>query len=351
MAGRMDGAKLLVVGGAGFVGSNLVRRVLDEGAARVLVVDNLLSAERDNLSEDPRLELWIGSIADDAVLNRVEDEYDYVFHLATYHGNQSSIANPLADHDNNLITTLKLYERLKGFRKLQRAVYVSTGCALAEKNAATAAAVVEDGPIPLDFDSPYQISKVVGEMYSAYYHRAHGLPVVRARFQNVYGPGEVLGAGRWRGTPATVWRNVIPTFIYRALKGQPLQIHGTGASSRDFIHVRDIVAGLLRCATAPDVAGDVFNLASGVETSIRDLAQKINALAHNPAPLQFIPVREWDRSLKRFGSPEKSARQLGFRAQVGLDEGLAETVAWTKRHLPRIERCIQRHRAQCPVDF
>ena len=99
--------------------------------------------------------------------------------------------------------------------------------------------------MPLDLDSPYQISKVVGEFYSVYYHRQHGLPTVRARFQNVYGPGEMLGAGRWRGTPATVWRNVTPTFVYRALKGLPLQLDNGGVASRDFVYVEDIARGLL----------------------------------------------------------------------------------------------------------
>ena len=351
MGGLLDGRKLLVVGGAGFVGANLVRRALAENAARIAVVDNLLSSEPDNLPADRRVELRAGSIADDALLAELRDEYDYVFHLATYHGNQNSIANPLADHDNNLLTTLKLCERLKGWKRLARIVYASTGCALAEKEALAAKPVVEDGPIPLDFDSPYQISKVVGEMYLLHYHRAHGLPAVRARFQNVYGPGEVLGAGQWRGTPATVWRNVVPTFVYRALKRQPLQIHGAGESSRDFIYVGDIVEGLLRCALTDGVAGDVFNLASGVEVTIRELAEKINALTGNTAPIEFIPAREWDRSIRRVGSAEKAQRRLGFRAQVSLDEGLRQTVAWTRENLPRIERCIRKHRARCPAQF
>ena len=99
--------------------------------------------------------------------------------------------------------------------------------------------------MPLDLDSPYQISKVVGKFYAVYYHGRHDLPTVRARFQNVYGPGEILGAGRWRGTPATVWRNVTPAFVYRALKGMPLQLENEGLATRDFIYVGDIVDGLL----------------------------------------------------------------------------------------------------------
>jgi nucleoside-diphosphate-sugar epimerase len=317
----------------------------------VTVIDNFLSSEPDNLVTDARLDLRAGSAADGSVLAAVHDEYDLVFHLATYHGNESSIADPLADHANTLEPTLKLFERLKGFRRLRRVVYASTGCALAAKGDGVAEAVVEDGPIPLDFDSPYQISKVVGEMYALYYRRQHGLPVVRARFQNVYGPGEVLGAGRWRGTPATIWRNVTPSFVYRALKGRPLPVHGDGSSTRDFIYVEDVVEGLVRAATVEGVEGDVFNLASGAEVTILEWAETINKLAGNEAGVESLAPRGWDRSLHRFGSPAKARARLGFVARVRADDGLARTVEWARANLPRIERCIARHRAHCPVDL
>src|SRR5438132_13307334 len=151
----------LVVGGAGFVGSNLVRRLLAGGIERVVVVDNLLSAERSNLPSDSCLEFVEGSIADDKVLSRLNNEFDYVFHLATYHGNQSSIANPLEDHANNLITTLKLFERIKGFKKVKKVVYAASGCTLARHTYEHAEATSEEGLAPFDLDSPYQISKVV----------------------------------------------------------------------------------------------------------------------------------------------------------------------------------------------
>ena len=339
----MRGARLLVVGGAGFVGSNLVRLALDQEAERVLVVDNLLSSERENLPDDPRVELVEASIADDDVLAALEDEFDFVFHLATYHGNQSSIANPLADHENNLITTLKLYERLRDFRRLRKLVYSASGCTLAPHDVYDEAEpTTEEGPVPLDLDSPYQISKVVGEFYSVYYHRQHGLPTVRARFQNVYGPGEVLGAGRWRGTPATVWRNVTPTFVYRALKGLPLQLDNGGVASRDFIFVGDVARGLALCATDGDPGG-VYNIASGVETTIRQLAELVIELSGSSAAAEIGPRREWDHSVLRLGSPEKARRELGFEAEVPLESGLRRTLAWTEENLEFVERCIARH--------
>lgn len=349
MLPQLAGRRLLVVGGAGFVGSRLVRRALEEGAEHVIVVDNLLSSEPENLPDDPRLGLCVGSIADDDVLAGLPAELDLVFHLATYHGNQSSLADPLADHDNNLLTTLKLYERLTRLDRVGRVVYSSTGCALAEKSTTEAREIVEDEPVPLDFDTPYQISKVVGEMYSIFYGRAHDLPIVRARFQNVYGPGEVLGAGRWRGTPATIWRNVTPTFVYRALKGSPLEIHGDGSSTRDFVYVDDVVEGLLHCAGTPGAEGDVFNLASGVETTIGDLARTIVELAGGGARMDFVPRRDWDRSLARLGSTTKARGRLGFEARVGLADGLRETVRWTRENLDFIERCMRKHEAHYAV--
>jgi nucleoside-diphosphate-sugar epimerase len=344
----LDGTTVLVVGGAGFVGGNLTRELLAREAARVVVVDNLLSAERENVPDDPRVDFVEGSIADDSVLDGLTDEFDYAFHLATYHGNQSSIADPLADHDNNLITTLKLFERVKRFSRIEKLVYAASGCTLAPHTYGAAEAVSEDGDVPLDLDSPYQISKVVGEFYAVYYHGRHRLPTVRARFQNVYGPGEILGAGRWRGTPATVWRNVTPAFVYRALKRMPLQLENEGLASRDFIYAGDIVEGLLRCATYGE-PGDVYNLASGVETSIRELAESINRIAGNDAGVELLPAREWDRSGRRFGSTAKARGELGFEARVGLDDGIARTVDWMRENLPLVDRCIRRHADRMPL--
>jgi UDP-glucose 4-epimerase len=339
-------SRLLVVGGAGFVGSNLVRLLLSEGAEHVLVVDNLLSSERENLPDDPRVELIEASIADDDVLSSLDDRFDVVYHLATYHGNQSSIANPLEDHENNLLPTLKLYERLKDFRRLRKVVYSASGCTLAPHEVYEGAEPVsEDGPVPLDLDSPYQISKVVGEFYSVYYERQHALPTVRARFQNVYGPGEVLGAGRWRGTPATVWRNVTPTFVYRALKGLPLQLDNGGVASRDFVYVEDVARGLVACAER-GTPGDVYNLASGVETTIRRLAELIIELSESSSQLEIAPRRPWDHSILRFGSPQKARQELGFDAQTPLEDGLRHTIAWTRERLDWIDECVAKHEPQ-----
>jgi nucleoside-diphosphate-sugar epimerase len=130
--------------------------------------------------------------------------------------------------------------------------------------------------------------------------------------------------------------------VYRALKGMPLQLDNEGRASRDFIYVGDIVGGLLRCATAGE-PGDVYNLASGVETSIRELAETINRMAGNEAGVELLPARDWDRSGNRFGSTEKARRMLGFKARVSLEDGLNRTVDWTRENLSLIDACVQRH--------
>jgi nucleoside-diphosphate-sugar epimerase len=342
-AGFRD-ARILMSGGAGFVGGNLVRLLLAEGAAHLHVVDNLLSAERVNVPEDRRVRFSEASIADEGLLAGLQDEYDYVFHLSTYHGNQSSIHDPLADHENNTLTTLMLYERLKGFGRLKKVVYSAAGCSVAEKTFDTVRATEETDIVSLWMDSPYSMSKVFGEFYSTYYFKQHRLPTVRARFQNVYGPGEILGAGRWRGTPATVWRNVTPTFIWKALSGEPLPLENEGIATRDFIYVEDVARALAACALRGK-PGEVYNIASGVETSIRELADRIIVLTGSHAGVQLLPKRTWDNSGKRFGSPAKAERELGFRAAVELGSGLERTVAWTRENADLIRRTIVKHAA------
>jgi UDP-glucose 4-epimerase len=335
-------ARILVTGGAGFVGGNLCRRLLEDAPARLIVIDNLLSAEIDNLPEGRGVEFIHGSVTNDRILAGLPDDLDYCFHLATYHGNQSSMHDPLADHENNTLTTLKLLERLKNLRGLRKLVYASAGCTVAHKTFDEAEATRETDPVSLHLDSPYQISKIIGEFYGNYYFARHGVPFVKARFQNVYGPGEILGAGEWRGTPATVWRNVTPTFIWKALQGEALPVDNGGIATRDFIYVDDIVEGLVACASRGQ-RGEVYNLASGVETSIKDLADLINTLAGNPTPLALKPARDWDRSGKRYGDPAKARRELGFTANVALPDGLERTIEWARQNRQLIERCIARH--------
>lgn len=341
-------SKVLVVGGAGFVGSNLCHHLLaTESLSALWIIDNLLSSDIRNVPDDPRVQFIFGSITEDKILRQLPSDLDVVFHLACYHGNQSSIADPLADHDNNTLTTLKLFETLKDFKSLKKVVYAAAGCAVAEKTFDNAKPTLEDAPVSLFHDSPYSISKLIGEMYGNYYFQRYGLPFVKARFQNVYGPREILGAGRWRGTPHTVWRNVVPTFIWKSLYGEALQLDNGGNASRDFIYVEDMARGLVACAKhgAP---GEAYNLASGVETTILDLANMINDFTGNNAAVDLRPAREWDRSGKRFGSTEKSRKKLRFDANTKIAEGIERTIAWTRSNQAVIVQTICNHRRFLP---
>jgi len=333
---------VLVVGGAGFVGSNLVRLLLHQRPRRVTIVDNFLSSDPVNVPDDPIVRLVADSITSDRVLRELDEDVDYAYHLACFHGNQSSIHDPLMDHENNTLTSLKLFERLKEIKSLKKVVYSAAGCAVAAKTFDGATATTEDAPVSLFHDSPYSISKLIGEMYGNYYFSRYGLPFVRARFQNVYGPGEILGAGRWRGTPATVWRNVTPTFVWKSLHREALPVENGGVATRDFIFVEDLARGLIACALKGD-PGEAYNLGSGVETSIRELAERINAATGNTTAIALAPARDWDRSGQRFAAIGKAHDKLGFLAQIGLEKGLQSTIGWTRENQRTILRCMMQH--------
>jgi nucleoside-diphosphate-sugar epimerase len=342
-----SGKKVLVVGGAGFVGSNLTNKLLAQDASKVIVVDNLLSADISRVSDDSRVEFIHSSITEDEVLYNLPQDLNYVFHLATYHGNQSSIESPLKDHENNTLTSLKLFDRISKFTSIEKVVYSSAGCTVAKKTFDHAEATVEQEDVSLYLDSPYQMSKIFGEFYGNYYFMRYQMPFVKARFQNVYGPGEILGAGQWRGNINTVWRNVTPTFIFKALNNCALPLENNGIATRDFIYVDDIVDGLIACALN-GVPGGVYNIASGVETSIRELAEIINELTGNSIAMDLVAARPWDRSGKRHGDTLKSEQELGFKAKTSLPDGLNKTVDWTKENLSVIKRCITTHLRYAP---
>jgi UDP-glucose 4-epimerase len=339
---QLTNSRILVVGGAGFVGSNLVHQMLEDDPREIIIVDNLLSSDVSNVPSDPRVRFIFGSITEEKILASLPDNLDFAFHLACYHGNQSSIANPLADHDNNTYTSLKLFERLKEIPSLKKVVYAAAACAVAEKTYDTPTATTEDQPVTLYHDSPYSISKIIGELYGNYYFQQYKLPFVKARFSNVFGPREILGAGQWRGTIHTVWRNVTPTFIWRSIHGEALPLDNAGNASRDFIFVEDMARGLQACALR-GAPGAVYNLATGIETTILELATLINEFTGNTTPLDLRPARDWDRSGKRFASTEKSERELGFKAQISVREGLRRTVEWTLANQDLIRRSIEKH--------
>lgn len=345
-----DNSVIVITGGAGFVGSNLIRYLLaNSNPQAVVVIDNYLSSDPDNLPVDPRLHILVGSAADPRVLGRLPQGIDYVFHLACFHGNQSSIHDPLADHDNNSFPSLVFFDFLSKISGIKKVVYSAAGCAVAEKTFDEPAATSEDAPVSLFHDSPYSISKLIGEMYGNYYYSRHRLPFVKARFQNVYGPGEVLGAGQWRGTQHSVWRNVIPTFIWKCLENEDIPLENDGMATRDFIFVDDLVVGLSRAAILGQPS-EAYNLGSGYETSIGELASSIVRLSGSESKLLNVgTTRTWDRSGRRFADTSKSQREIGFVTETHLEAGLATTIQWSSENRERIRASIEKHSIQASM--
>ena len=330
----------VVIGGAGFVGSWVVDEILKELDVHVTIIDNLISSERNNISNDPRVQFVQGSASDIELLKSIQGKVDFVYQLACFHGNQNSIAKPLEDFENGLKTTLVTLEWVRENHPNARVLYASAGCAVAEKTWDSPEPTVEKDATSLLHDSPYSISKITGEMYCAYYTFQHSIDIVRVRFQNVYGPREILGAGDWRGTESTIWRNVVPTFIYRTLKSQNLVVNPR--ASRDFIYVADLVYGI-SLAMEKGKSGSVYNLGSGKEVMISNLAEKILDYLGSTKKIDLNYERDWDRSGRRLANIDKSKNELGFIPQTSVDEGIAKTIDWFKLNLEIIDKCVNKN--------
>lgn len=320
------GGDVLVTGGAGAIGSRLVRRLLADGARRVVVVDDLSSGYAWLLPDDARVTLHVHDVADIASLPIALDR-PTVFHLAAFFANQNSVDHPFDDlHTNGRGTLATLV-----WAAAQRArvvVYASAGCSIAGHEAP--GAIREDAPVSLHLDTPYQITKALGEFYCNYF--AMQVPTVRCRFFNSFGPGEVPGA----------YRNVIPNFIWRALHDAPLVITGTGDETRDFVYVDDLVDGLVRSARTPAAHGEAINLGTGRETRVLDLALQVIAACDSQSEILFGARRTWDKADRRQADIGKAQRVLGHAPAITVTDGLRETVAWFRAHEAQIADVVGR---------
>lgn len=317
------GQTILVTGGAGCIGSNLIGALAAQGAARILVVDDLSSASRWNIPEHPTVRLMRGSVLDDGILRAAFAERpEHVYHLAALFANQNSVDHPEQDLLVNGLGTLKTlqFAHLAGVRRF---VYASSGCSVYGSQAPLP--LTEDF-VSIDLDTPYQITKLLGELYCNFFFHYYKLPVVRARFFNVYGPGEIPGR----------YRNVIPNFLYWAMRREPLPITGTGEETRDFTYVGDVVQGLLAAGVAEAAVGEAMNLASGQEVTVASLAALINELTGNPAGVRYVDRRPWDHITRRRASVEKAARLLGYRPLTDFETGVRRTWEWFAAHWDRI---------------
>lgn len=322
----------LVTGGAGFIGTNLIAALRGQGGHQVRVYDNLtVGSERALATVGPvrraalppcpmpesnhaDTELVVGDILDAPLLAQAARGADIVVHLAASTGVQPSIDNPRADCQANVIGTLNALEAARA-ADATRFVFASSGAPL---GAAEPPVHERLAPRPM---SPYGASKLAGEGYCSAYAHAFGLATVALRFGNVYGPR------------STHKGSVVAKFIRRAMAGQDLEIFGDGGQTRDFIHVEDLVRAVLAAASAADVGGEVFQIASHRETSVGELAEMLApilaAAGYGPARVRHAaPLKgEMRRSV---ADTTKARERLGWDARIPLADGLAATVAWFK---------------------
>jgi len=318
-----QGRSVLVTGGAGAIGSNLTRRLTELGA-QVVILDDLSSSERWNVPSLPGILFVEGDILDEVKLKRVFFERPrMVFHLAAFFANQNSVDHPERDLMVNGMGTLRLLE-YSVFTGVERFIYASSGCSI----------YGSESPIPLReefmsmyLSTPYQITKMLGELYCNFFHNHYGLKVVKPRFFNSYGPGEIPGQ----------YRNVIPNFIYWAMKGLSLPITGTGEETRDFTYVGDIVDGLLRGGAMEIAIGQEFNIASGKETKIIDLANMINEAVGNKAGIRFTGRRKWDTKPRLLAAIDRAREFIGYEHKTPLEVGLRNTIHWFQKYWKQIQ--------------
>ena len=309
-------AKALVTGGAGFIGSHVADLFLAKGY-EVDIVDDLSSGKRQNIPEKARFyEMGLNS-ATFADLVR-KGRYDAIAHLAAQIDVRKSVTDPVNDATINILGTLNLMEALRKSELPGRIVFTSTGGAVygdfnSPPNAET---------YPKDPESPYAISKLSIELYLAYYGRVHGQETVALRFGNVYGP---------RQDPHGE-AGVVAIFCGRILNNRPLTIFGDGLQTRDYVYVGDVARAVWLAATRPlpekgRMDARAFNIGTGVGTSVIDIAKKLQHAAGSDVPVEFAPHRAGEQQ-ESFVNVEKAQQLLGWKPEVGLEEGLAKTYAW-----------------------
>jgi UDP-glucose 4-epimerase len=305
-------SNVLVTGGAGFIGSNLVRLLGREGH-RVVVLDNLSSGYRCNVESFPQVEFIEGDVRDASVVGRAMDRVETVFHLAASVGNTRSIQHPLVDSAVNVLGMVNVLEaaRCGGIDKV---VYSSSAGIFGELKTLP---IAEDHP--QDPDSPYGVSKLAAEKLCLVYNKLYGMHNVCLRYFNVYGPNQRYDA----------YGNVIPIFANRILKRQPLTIFGDGEQTRDFVNVRDVAAANIQAGATPG-GGGVFNIGSGTRISINKLAKLIQDAAGVEVGTCYGPPRKGDVR-DSLADISAASRMFGFVPKVSMEEGLREYMSWICR--------------------
>lgn len=308
---RWIGRTALVTGGAGFIGSHLVDRLVDEGA-RVRVLDDFSTGHERNLRECAEAILVRrADLRDAEAVGTALDGCDTVFHLAAIPSVPRSLDDPLLCHDVNVNGTLNLLEacRHAGVRR----VVLAASCA-AYGNDPALPKREDMRPAP---ESPYASQKLMCEEYARLYTALYGLETVSLRFFNVYGP---------RQDPASDYAAAIPRFVAAALADAPATIHGDGEQTRDFVYVGDVARANLLAADAPGAVGEVVNVAGGARVSVNEIVAAIASITGSTAPPRHEPARSGDVRHSQ-ADPRKARELLRFEPVVGLESGLERTIA------------------------
>ena len=312
-----DGEIILITGGAGCIGGNLCKTLSELNAHKVVILDNLSSAYEWNIPQVDNISFVKGDILNDEDLKRVfKEKPSYVFHLAAHFANQNSVDSPETDlmvNGMGILKTLEHAQLLGG--NLKRFVFSSSGCGVYGLDSKMP---FKEHDISISLHTPYQLTKLLGELYTNYFHNLYKLPIVNARFFNVFGPGEVPGK----------YRNVIPNFMYWAMNNQPLPITGDGSETRDWTYVDDIVNGLLAMGIKKDAIGEAINLGSATETHVIDMANMVNELTGNTMDIAYTERRNWDVKHRLLSSIGKAKRLLDYEPKTPFEKGLKNVHKW-----------------------
>ena len=303
----------LVTGGAGFIGSELVRQLATQDT-KVVVIDNLANGRRENLDglPDDQVQLIVADIRDSRRMAHLMQDVDIVFHLACL-GVRHSIHSPHENHEVNATATLKLLSVARA-AGVKRFVYVSSSEVY---GTARWVPMTEEHPtFPM---TVYGASKLAGECYTRAFYRTYGYPTVVVRPFNTYGPRCHHGGDSGE---------VIPRFLLRCMAGRPVVIFGDGTQTRDFTYVSDIARGILVAGLADDAVGQTINLGSGREIAINELAREVAAVVGQPDAAVVHDAPRPGDTLRLYADTTKARQLLGFEPEVTLREGLARLREW-----------------------
>jgi nucleoside-diphosphate-sugar epimerase len=307
-------ARYLVTGGAGFIGSHLAEELLRRGAS-VRVADNLSTGHRENLEQLGGIEFLEGDLADETFARRVAAGMDYVLHQAAIPSVPRSVSDPITSNRSNIDATLNVLVAARD-AGVKRVVYAGSSSAYGDTPTLPKREDMPTAPL-----SPYALQKLVGEEYARLFATLYGLETVTVRYFNVFGP---------RQDPSSPYSGVISLFIRALVEGGQPTIHGDGEQTRDFTYVANVVDGVLRACHAPQAAGRVINVATGGRISLNMLFRTLKRLAGRDVAALYGPPRAGD--VRDSQADISLARALlGYEPLVGLDEGLAHTLAWFRR--------------------